>query len=85
MCPNSECKFQKKTTFTLKQFQLEGSGFKSKLKKNKASEKVLNNFIEPGLKIASPFVSEAVAAKTKNFQAPQKTSNILASQSNGKT
>ena len=33
MCPNQNCKCQKQITFTPKQFELEGSGFKSFMKK----------------------------------------------------
>ena len=38
-----------------------------------------NNFIKPGLKIASPIVSAGVATKTKKPQSAQLTSNILKS------
>ena len=34
MCPNPRCKFQKQNTFTPKQFQLEGKGFKKEPLRN---------------------------------------------------
>ena len=34
MCHNPKCKFQKQITFSPKQFQLEGAGFKKAMKKN---------------------------------------------------
>ena len=34
MCHNPKCKCQKQITFTPKQFQLEGAGFKNTMKKN---------------------------------------------------
>ena len=43
------------------------------------TEKMWNNFIEPGLKTAAPIISAGVAAETRNPQSAQKTSNILKS------
>ena len=43
-----------------------------------------NNFIKPGLKIATPIISAGVAAKTKNPQLAEITSNILKSVIGGK-
>ena len=43
-----------------------------------------NNFIKPGLKIATPIISAGVAGKTKNPQSAQTTSNILKSLTGGK-
>ena len=34
MCHNPKCNCQKQTTFSPKQFQLEGAGFKNTVKKN---------------------------------------------------
>ena len=44
-----------------------------------------DNFSKPGLKIATPIISAGVAAKTRNPQSAQKTSNILKSLTIGKT
>ena len=41
------------------------------------TEKMWNIFIKPGFKIASPNISACVAAKTKNPQSAQVTSNTL--------
>ena len=43
-----------------------------------------NNFIRSGLKVASPVISAAVAAKTKKPQAAQATSKFFKSISGGK-
>ena len=76
-CHNLKCNCPKQITFTPKQFQLEGNGFKNTNKKLfKRTEKLWNNSFEPGLKIASPITSAGVAAKTKNPQSAQITSNF---------
>ena len=80
MCRITGCNRQKRIDFSPRQFHLKGSGFKSKMKeKNIGTEKIWVTFTSPGLKIASPNVSAAVAAKTKSPQAAQTTSNILKS------
>ena len=43
-----------------------------------------NKFIEPSLKLASPIISAAVAAKKKNPQSAPITSNIIKSLTGGK-
>ena len=45
-----------------------------KWKKIRDTERTWNNFAEPGLKLASPINSAAVAAKTSNPQAYKATS-----------
>ena len=85
MCHNPKCKCQKQITFSPNQFQLEGSGFKNKTKKIfKGSQTAWNKFIKPGLKMATPLISAAVAAKTKNPQSAQVTNTILKSLTGGK-
>ena len=85
MCHNPKCKCQKQITFTPKQFELEGGSIKSKLQKNfKGTQTAWKKFIRPGLKKATPLISAAVAAKTKNPQSTQITSNILKSLTGGK-
>ena len=80
MCHNPKCKCQKQITFTPNQFQLEGSGFKSTMKKIfKESQTGWNKILKPALKIATPLISAAIAAKTKNPQSAQVTNSILKS------
>ena len=51
---------------------LEGCSIKSKLQKiSRETLTAWNKFIEPGLKMATPLISAAVAAKTKNPQSAQ--------------
>ena len=67
MCHNPKCKCQKMITFTPSQFQLEGGSIKCKLQKIfRGTQRARNKFIKPGLKMATPLISAAVAAKTKN-------------------
>ena len=76
LCHNAVCKCQKKLTFTPRQFQFEGAGFKNTMKKIiEGTEKKWNSFIEPELKIASPIISAGFVAKTENTQAGEVTSN----------
>jgi len=85
MCHNPKCKCQKQITFTPKQFQLEGGSIKSKLQKIfRGTKKAWDSFIKPGLKMATPLISAAVAAKTKNPQSAQMTNSILKSLTGGK-
>ena len=85
MCHNPKCKCQKQITFTPKQFQLEGGSIKSKLQKIfKGTQTAWNKFIKPVLKMATPLISTAVAAKTKNLQSAQVTNSILKSLTGGK-
>ena len=48
------------------------------------TKKAWDSFIKPGLKMATPIISAAVAAKTKNPQSAQITNNILKSLTGGK-
>ena len=64
---------------------LEGGSIKSKQqKKFRGSKKAWDSFIKPGLKMATPLISAAVAAKTKNPQSTQVASSILKSLTGGK-
>ena len=64
---------------------LESGSTKSKLQKNfRGTKKARVSFIEPGLKTATPLISAAVAAKTKNPQSAQLTSNFQKSISRDK-
>ena len=82
-CHNPKGKCQKQITFTPKEFQLGGIGFKSTRKKIR-TEKTWNILSKPGLKIATPINSTGVAAKTKKPQLVAVTSKSLKSLSGGK-
>ena len=85
MCHKPKCKCQKQITFTPKLFQLEGGSIKTKLTKtSRGTKKTWDSFIRPGLKMATPLISAAVAAKTKNPQSAQITNNILKTLTAGK-
>jgi len=85
MYHNPKCNSQKQITFTPKQFQLEVGSIKSKPKSFfNGTKTAWNKFIKPGLKMASPLISAAVAAKTKNPQSAQITSDTLKSLTGGK-
>ena len=83
--PNPKGNSQKFMTFTPHQYMLQRGSIKSKLEKNfKRTKKAWYSFIEPGLKMATPLVSAALAAKTKNPQSAQITNNILKSLTSGR-
>ena len=64
---------------------LEGGSIKNKLQNIfRRTKKAWDSFIEPGLKMATPLISAAVAAKTKNPQSAQITKNLLKSLTVGK-
>ena len=51
ICHNSKCRCQKQITFKPREFQMEGAGFKNRIRKNfKGTENLWNIFNEPGLK-----------------------------------
>ena len=84
-CQNPKCKCQNRITFCLNKFQLEGAGFKNTMKKIvEGIQRAWDSFIEPGLKMATPLISAAIAAKTKNPQSAQVTNSILKSLTGGK-
>ena len=84
-CPNPRCGCQKMITFTPHQYMLEGGSIKSKLQKIcRGTRKTWDSFIKPGLKIATPLISAAIAAKTKNPQSAQVRNSILKSLTGGK-
>ena len=64
---------------------LEGGSIKGKLQKIfRGTKKAWDSFIKPGLKMATPLTSAAVAAKTKNPQSAQVTKSILKTLTGGK-
>ena len=84
-CPNLKCNCQKIITITPHQYMLEGGSIKTKLQKIfRRTKKAWDSFFKPGLKMATPLISSAVAAKTKNPQSAQLTNNILKSITRGK-
>ena len=84
-CPNPKCGCQKIITFTPHQYMLEGGSIQSKLQKIfRGTKKAWDNFVKPGLKLATPLISAAVAAKTKNPQSAQVTNSFLKSSTGGK-
>ena len=84
-CPNPKCGCQKIITFTPHQYMIEGGSIKSRLQKLfKGTQTAWNKFIKPGLKMATPLISAAVAAKSKNPQSSQVTNSILKSITGGK-
>ena len=85
-CPNSKYGCQKIITFTPHQYMLEGGSIKSKLQKFfRETQTAWNKFIKPGLEMATPLISAAVAAKTKNPQSAQVKNSNLKSLTGGKT
>ena len=85
MSHNPKCKCQKQISFTPQQIQLEGGSIKSNLQKFfRGTPSAWNKFIRPGLKMATPLITAAVAAKTKNPQSAQVANSILKSLTGGK-
>ena len=67
MCYNPNCKCQKQISVSSEQFQLDGNGFKSTLKKIfKGSETAWSNFLKPTENALAPVIGMAVGAKSKN-------------------
>ena len=84
-CPNPKCGCQKIKTFTPHQYMLEGGSIKSKLQKIfRGTKTAWDKLIKPGFKMATPLISAAVAAKTKNPQSAQVANTILKSITGGK-
>ena len=77
------CNCQKIITFTPNQYMLEGGSIKLQ-KIFRGTKTTWDKFIKPGLKMATPLISAAVAAKTKNPQSAKITNTILKSLTGGK-
>ena len=85
-CHNLKCGCQEIVTFTPHQYMLEGGSIKSNLQKVfRGTQTAWNKFIKPGLKMATPLISAAVAAKTENPQSAQVENSILKSLTGGKS
>ena len=84
-CNNPKCKCQKQITFSPNQFQLEGAGLENTMKKNfKGTQRTWNNFLEPAVNVAAPFIGMAAGSKAKNPNVAAVTTSILKSISGGK-
>ena len=84
-CPNLKCNCQKILTFTPHQNMLEGGSIKNKLQKIfRGTKKAWDSFFKPGFQLATPLISAAIAAKTKNPKSAQLTNSILKSLTGGK-
>ena len=84
-CPNLKSNCRKVITFTPHQYMLKGGSIRSKLQKIfRGTKKEWDSFIKPGLKMATPLISVAVAAKTMNPQSAQITISIVKSLTGGK-
>ena len=84
-CLNPKCNCQKIITFTPHQYMLECRSIKSKLPKIfMGTKRAWDSFNKPGLKVATPLISAAVAAKTKNPQSARITNKTLKSLTGGK-
>ena len=85
LCHNPKNNCQKQTTFTTSQFQLEGGSIKNKLNSIfRGTQIAWNKFLKPALKMATPLISTAFAAKTKSPQSAQVTSIFLKTLTGGK-
>ena len=81
----AKCNSQKLITFAPRQYMLEGGSIKNKPKSFfRGTKTAWDKLIKPGLKLATPLISAAVAAKTKNPQSAQVTNSILKSLTGGK-
>ena len=66
-CPNPKCSCEKPITFIPRQYMLEGTSVKSKIKSIFRGPKTAwNKFYKLAVKVAAPFFGMAVGAKTKN-------------------
>ena len=78
ICHNSRFSCPKQSTFTLRQIQLEGIGFRHILHRfSEGTQTTWNNIFDPALNIASPYIEKAVSAKTKNPKSGETTSITL--------
>ena len=85
MCHNLKCKCQKQITFSPRQFQLEGSGFKNTMKRIfKGSQTAWLKFLKPTINTLAPVIGMAVGAKSKNDKVGAATTNILKSLTGGR-
>ena len=83
--PNSKCGCQKIIIFTPHQYMLEGGSIKTKLQKIfRGTKAAWDKFNKPCLKMATPLISAAVAAKTKNPQSARVANSLLKSLTGGK-
>ena len=85
MCHNPKCKCQRQITFSPRQFQLEGNGFKNTMRKIFWGYQVAwNKFLKPTINTLAPVIGMAVGAKSKNKQFGAATTSMLQSLTGGK-
>ena len=77
MCHNPKCSCQKQITFTPKQFNLEGAGFKNTNKAFNGNQKAWDSFLKPTINTLAPVIEMVVRAKSKNPQVGQGMTNNL--------
>ena len=78
ICPSPKCNCQKTNTFTPHQNMLDRGSTKSIIQKFfRGTKQSWDSFSKPGLKMATPLISSAVAAKTQNPQSAQITNNLF--------
>ena len=66
MCHNPKFFCQKQITFTPRQLQMEGAGFKNTMKTIfKGSQTAWNKFWKPAVNVAAPFIGMAVCVKKR--------------------
>ena len=83
-CPNAKCNCQKIVTFTPQHYMVEIGSIKKLQKIINGTQTAWNKFIKPGLKMVTPLISAAIAAKTKNPQSFRVANSILKSLTGGK-
>ena len=66
MCNNPKCNYEKQITFSPKQFQIEGAGFKNTMKKIfEGSHTAWSKFLKPTINTLAPVIGMAVGANKK--------------------
>ena len=77
MSANIKRNSQEQLTFTPRQLEMKGTGYKSKLKEFfRGTEKAWNKLIKPGVNVAASFMAMAVGSEPKNPNVGQATTNI---------
>ena len=77
----------KKNTFTPRQYEMEGVGFKIEMNRKifKGTEKTKKKFLKTAIIVVAPFNGNAVAGKSKNPKTSRNTFDILETIGGGKT
>ena len=84
MCPNPKLERQNQITFTPRQFQMEGAGFKNKVEKIfKETKSARIKVLKHGANVAAPLIRMDFAGKSIKPQIGQATTTIFKSTSGG--